>query len=62
MNKDIMRAIGLGKEVGIVEAGRCPFCLRIVRDGEFVNESSRKEYTISGLCQSCQDATFKEEE
>lgn len=28
---------------------------------EFRNELSRKEYEISGLCQRCQDAVFKEE-
>lgn len=26
--------------------------------GDFRDELSRKEYSISGLCQSCQDATF----
>jgi uncharacterized CHY-type Zn-finger protein len=26
--------------------------------GEFRNELSRKEYTISGMCQSCQDSVF----
>lgn len=27
---------------------------------EFRDELSRKEYTISGLCQKCQDLIFKE--
>jgi hypothetical protein len=27
---------------------------------EFKDEISRKEYSISGLCQKCQDETFKE--
>lgn len=26
--------------------------------GEFRDELSRKEYTISGMCQSCQDELF----
>ena len=26
MNKNIMRAVGLGEEVDAVEAGKCPFC------------------------------------
>lgn len=25
---------------------------------EFTDEASRREYTISGLCQNCQDAIF----
>lgn len=29
---------------------------------EFTDEISRKEYTISGSCQKCQDAIFAEEE
>ena len=29
---------------------------------EFKNAISRKEYTISGLCQNCQDAIFGREE
>ena len=38
-------------------AGVCPFCgLEI---GEFWDELSKKEFGISGLCQGCQDETFK---
>ena len=29
---------------------------------EFKNDLSKKEYAISGLCQSCQDTVFSEEE
>jgi hypothetical protein len=28
--------------------------------GEFKDDVSRKEYTISGMCQACQDQTFGE--
>ncbi len=28
---------------------------------EFRDQLSRKEYTISGMCQSCQDLAFREE-
>jgi len=30
--------------------------------GRFRDEVSEKEYTISGLCQVCQDSIFEEEE
>lgn len=29
---------------------------------EFKDDLSRKEYTISGLCQKCQDSIFNQEE
>ena len=58
MNKDILRALGFGKEVGAIEEGRCPFCLVMVDDNRFRDEDSRREFTISGLCQNCQDAMY----
>ena len=62
MNKDIMNAIGFSKEVRAVEKGDCPFCGDPIVLIEFKDDLSRKEYEISGLCQSCQDETFKKEE
>ena len=60
MNKTIMRAMGLGKEVDRVEMGRCPFCNKDIDVGkEFRDELSRKEFGISGLCQKCQDEVFE---
>jgi len=56
MNKHIMRAMGLGQEVNLVEQGLCPFCRK--PPGEFRDALSQKEFGISGLCQSCQDDFF----
>lgn len=39
--------------------GKCPFCEKAVKADEFRDELSRKEFKISGLCQSCQDEIFK---
>lgn len=39
-----------------VKANCCPMCKQPI--GEFKNELSRKEYTISGICQTCQDDIF----
>jgi hypothetical protein len=36
----------------------CNFCGKPV--GKFFDRISEKEYTISGMCQKCQDFTFKE--
>ena len=39
-----------------IEHDVCVFCAGDA--STFRNEISRKEYTISGLCQKCQDETF----
>ena len=39
--------------------GKCPFCGNEINQEEFKDELSRKEFAISGLCQSCQDSFFE---
>lgn len=58
MNKDIMRAAGFGKQVELTEQGICPMCEKPVNISKLRDQASRKEYEISGLCQSCQDEIF----
>jgi hypothetical protein len=41
-----------------IEGNTCTFCRK--EAVEFEDDLSRKEYTISGLCQSCQNEVFKE--
>ncbi len=53
-----MRAFGFDKEVEAVQAGKCPFCGKQIDPNEFRDALSKKEYTISGLCQNCQDEMF----
>ncbi len=60
MNADLMRKAGFNEEVDAVEAGKCPFCKKPVKMSEFRDELSKREFQISGLCQSCQDKTFGE--
>jgi hypothetical protein len=38
--------------------GHCPTCTRPVDPTEFRDQISRREYAITGMCQSCQDGTF----
>ena len=46
----------LGNRRELIQINVCTWC---GRDAEtFRDALSRKEYTISGLCQSCQDETF----
>ena len=59
MHKKIMQTLGFNDEVNLVENGQCPFCKKIINEAEFKNKLSKKEYLISGLCQSCQDKYFK---
>lgn len=58
MNKRILQQFGFGEEVKAVEQGICPLCKRKVNKDEFRDELSRKEFEISGLCQTCQDDIF----
>lgn len=39
--------------------GVCPFCgKKINPEVEFKDDISKKEFELSGLCQSCQDEMF----
>jgi len=58
MNKQIMASI-FPVETERVEKGLCPFCGKEVKEEGFRDELSKREFKISGLCQTCQDETFK---
>jgi len=58
MNPDLMKAAGFGESVKAVEKGLCPFCGEM--PGPFKDALSEKEFTISGMCQHCQDDFFGE--
>jgi len=42
----------------MIRLGGCVFCGAIVEADDFEDDLSRKEYTISGMCQKCQDHAF----
>jgi C4-type Zn-finger protein len=56
--KDILEGVGMGEHVRNMEQGKCPFCGEQVDTSTFKDPLSKKEFEISGLCQSCQDDTF----
>ncbi len=60
MNEKIMKQMGFGKEVELSNSGKCPFCKVEITMEDLLkmDELSRKEYGISGLCQTCQDKMF----
>ena len=62
MNENIMRSLGFGDAVAKKKEGICPFCNKKVDIDSFKDELSKKEFGISGLCQSCQDKVFKEDD
>jgi hypothetical protein len=44
-----------------VEAGLCAECEKLIVEEDFDSEASKVEYSISGLCQSCQNLAFKQQ-
>lgn len=44
------------------QLGLCPVCQSPVYEKDFIDEISRREYSITGLCQKCQDILFAEPE
>jgi hypothetical protein len=60
LNKDILRKFGFSEEIKAVEHGFCPLCKQPISKDSFIDELSKKEYKISGLCQKCQDEMFEE--
>lgn len=55
---DIMEAV-FPTETKRRKTGHCPFCAAKVNEEEFRDEASRKEFSLSGLCQNCQDDFFQ---
>ncbi len=47
------------KRTTSVEGNICVICGAEAPPESFTDALSRKEYTISGMCQTCQDKTFK---
>ena len=39
----------------------CPFCEEKIDENHFSSEISKKEYSISGICQNCQNEIFGNE-
>lgn len=57
MNKDIVKVF-FPKAVDNFEKNKCVFCEEEVKEKDFRDKISKREYEISGICQKCQDQTF----
>jgi len=44
----------------LILADRCPMCGADIKEENFTSELSKKEYSISAMCQKCQDKVFKQ--
>jgi hypothetical protein len=60
IKRNLLVSAGMGEEVRRVMLGMCPFCQKPVTIEDFRDDLSRREFQISGMCQSCQDDIFKE--
>lgn len=56
----IKDVLGINR-VESIQSDKCVFGTPPHDAKEFRNEISRKEYTISGMCQECQDLIFGED-
>lgn len=56
--KNILKSAGFGAQVKSVELGLCPICKDAVKEEDFRDALSLKEFNISGMCQGCQDKIF----
>jgi len=57
LNKPVFRIYPKAKK--LVLAGKCPLCKKSINEEDFRDALSIREYSISGICQSCQDSTFE---
>ena len=56
--KELLRGLGFHAQIDAVEESKCPFCRKPINVQGFRDDLSHKEFTISGLCQKCQDEMF----
>ncbi len=59
--KTLVRSLGFEEKWDLVDKGLCPLCGNKIGPEEFRDLESRREFIISGLCQSCQDDIFGRE-
>ena len=48
------------REIEAVKQHLCPICRKEIDVRDFKDNLSKKEYNISGLCQTCQDEILTE--
>lgn len=61
MNKKILKIAGFKKEIERMDNNQCPTCGKVIFMIDLKDALSKKEFKISGMCQSCQNKVFREE-
>ena len=56
LNKPVFKMFPEQKK--LVEQGKCPICSKEIKETDFEDDLSKKEFTIAGMCQECQHKTF----
>jgi len=59
--KEMLRQVGFEKEINNINLGLCPLCGKTVKEKDFKDKLSLKEFKISGMCQTCMDEIFDDE-
>jgi hypothetical protein len=59
MNEELMEKAEFEKELEQISLGRCPLCAKDIKENDFKDALSRKEFQISRMCQECQDGIFE---
>lgn len=57
IDKCITNIFGIDR-VKCIQENKCPCCKADINVNEFRDTLSVKEWTISGMCQACQDSVF----
>ena len=58
LTKPVFKAVSEllgGKMIDLINANKCPLCECDIKEEDFRGENDKVEYSISGLCQKCQD-------
>ena len=56
LNKPVFKIYPNKKK--LVLEGKCATCGKEIKEEDFRNQISKREYSISGTCQECQDKVF----
>lgn len=58
IKEDIIKSLFGEQIIDRLHNNECPICGHKINTAEFVDDLSRCEFEISGLCQKCQDEIF----
>lgn len=60
ISKPVFQHPDFKTEAILTQIGMCPMCTQPIHEEDFTDALSKREYTISGMCQKCQDEMFSD--